>query len=225
MVSPLTQNTVKAYCLGFMLGLGVKARQTMLTKDENIPDKDLIFRTAKNGKKIAINTKTKEVSGVGPDQKELPNVLTSFSDYKSQNHTDPLTGEEIKPSKLTKNYMNSQYKDGVIHNTKTPLKKGVIEFNATGRSKTAFNIRQSELKEKASSHIPEIYREGELIGSSKPNNNKHSDIHRFFYFKKDISENGENITTQLDLARLKEDIKKRNKRYLHYSISKADKKG
>lgn len=65
MVSPLTQNFVKAYCLGFMFGLGMKARQAMLTKDENIPDKDLIFRTAKNGKKIAINTKTKEVSGVG----------------------------------------------------------------------------------------------------------------------------------------------------------------
>lgn len=65
MVTPLTQNIVKAYCLGFMFGLGVKARQTMLTKDENIPDKDLIFRTAKNGKKIAINTKTKEVSGLG----------------------------------------------------------------------------------------------------------------------------------------------------------------
>ena len=68
MVTPLTQNIVKAYCLGFMFGLGVKARQTMLTKDENIPDKDLIFRTAKNGKKIAINTKTKEVSGVGATQ-------------------------------------------------------------------------------------------------------------------------------------------------------------
>lgn len=68
MITPLTQNIVKAYCLGFMFGLGVKARQTMLTKDENIPDKDLIFRTAKNGKKIAINTKTKEVSGVGAIQ-------------------------------------------------------------------------------------------------------------------------------------------------------------
>jgi hypothetical protein len=68
MVTPLTQSYVKAYCLGFMFGLGVKARQTMLTKDENIPDKDLIFRTAKNGKKIAINTKTKEVSGVGATQ-------------------------------------------------------------------------------------------------------------------------------------------------------------
>jgi hypothetical protein len=68
MITPLTQNIVKAYCLGFMFGLGMKARQTMLTKDENIPDKDLIFRTAKNGKKIAINTKTKEVSGVGATQ-------------------------------------------------------------------------------------------------------------------------------------------------------------
>ena len=68
MITPLTQNVIKAYCLGFMFGLGMKARQTMLTKDENIPDKDLIFRTAKNGKKIAINTKTKEVSGVGATQ-------------------------------------------------------------------------------------------------------------------------------------------------------------
>ena len=64
MITPLTQNIVKAYYLCFMFGLGMKARQTMLTKDENIPYKDLIFRTAKNGKKIAINTKTTEVSGV-----------------------------------------------------------------------------------------------------------------------------------------------------------------
>lgn len=224
MVTPLTQNIVKAYCLGFMFGLGMKARKTMLTKDENIPDKDLIFRTAKNGKKIAINTKTKEVSGVGTEQKELPNVLTSFSDYKSQNHTDPLTGEEIKPSKLTKNYMNSQYKDGVIHNAKTPLKKGVIEFNATGRSKTAFNIRQSELKEKASSHIPEIYREGELIGSSKPTKGKHEGVHRFYYFRKDIPDKNGKISAQTDLMRMKEDIRKRNKTYIHYSLSKVDKK-
>lgn len=121
--------------------------------------------------------------------------------------------------------MNSQYKDGVIHNAKTPLKEGVIEFNANGRSKTAFNIRQSDLKEKASSHIPEIYREGTLIGSSRPDKEKHPDVHRFYYYKKDISDNNKTISAQADLMRMKEDIKKRNKRYLHYSLSKADKKG
>jgi len=35
--------------------------------DTNIPDDDVIFRTAANGKKYAINTETGETSGLGPD--------------------------------------------------------------------------------------------------------------------------------------------------------------
>lgn len=112
MVTPLTQNIVKAYCLGFMFGLGVKARQTMLTKDENIPDKDLIFRTAKNGKKIAINTKTKEVSGVGTTQ------LTDKKIKSRQNYHEGLLGELSKQSSKAKTIIStiklSTDKDNVL---------------------------------------------------------------------------------------------------------------
>lgn len=92
MVTPLTQNIVKAYCLGFMFGLGMKARLTMLTKDENIPDKDLIFRTAKNGKKIAINTKTKEVSGVGNEANYSSTTIKEL-------YGNEITGKNLRNEK------------------------------------------------------------------------------------------------------------------------------
>lgn len=112
MATPLTQSYVKAYCLGFMFGLGMKARQTMLTKDENIPDKNLIFRTAKNGKKIAINTKTKEVSGVWATQLTERQIKARARYHKAL--LDELSKQSPKTKTIISTIKLTTEKDNVL---------------------------------------------------------------------------------------------------------------
>lgn len=171
MVTPLTQSYVKAYCLGFMFGLGVKARQTMLTKDENIPDKDLIFRTAKNGKKIAINTKTKEVSGVGNEAGYSSTTIKEL-------YGNEITGKNLRNEKAVSVLLSMKHghikdafhRDGigdidlVWGNDNAGLQHIIKRRRECGQD-----------PEKAVKYLPEIINKGSIINRFKVN-----DTQKFF---------------------------------------------
>ena len=171
MITPLTQNIVKAYCLGFMFGLGVKARLTMLTKDENIPDKDLIFRTAKNGKKIAINTKTKEVSGVGNEANYSSTTIKEL-------YGNEITGKNLRNEKAVSVLLSMKHghikdafhRDGigdidlVWGNDNAGLQHIIKRRRECGQD-----------PEKAVKYLPEIINKGSIINRFKVN-----DTQKFF---------------------------------------------
>lgn len=171
MVTSLTQSYVKAYCLGFMFGLGVKARQTMLTKDENIPDKDLIFRTAKNGKKIAINTKTKEVSGVGNEAGYSSTTIKEL-------YGNEITGKNLRNEKAVSVLLSMKHghikdafhRDGigdidlVWGNDNAGLQHIIKRRRECGQD-----------PEKAVKYLPEIINKGSIINRFKVN-----DTQKFF---------------------------------------------
>lgn len=171
MVTPLTQNIVKAYCLGFMFGLSMKARQTMLTKDENIPDKDLIFRTAKNGKKIAINTKTKEVSGVGNEAGYSSTTIKEL-------YGNEITGKNLRNEKAVSVLLSMKHghikdafhRDGigdidlVWGNDNAGLQHIIKRRRECGQD-----------PEKAVKYLPEIINKGSIINRFKVN-----DTQKFF---------------------------------------------
>lgn len=171
MVTPLTQNIVKAYCLGFMFGLGMKARQTMLTKDENIPDKDLIFRTAKNGKKIAINSKTKEVSGVGNEAGYSSTTIKEL-------YGNEITGKNLRNEKAVSVLLSMKHghikdafhRDGigdidlVWGNDNAGLQHIIKRRRECGQD-----------PEKAVKYLPEIINKGSIINRFKVN-----DTQKFF---------------------------------------------
>lgn len=171
MITPLTQNIVKAYCLGFMFGLGVKARQTMLTKDENIPDKDLIFRTAKNGKKIAINSKTKEVSGVGNEAGYSSTTIKEL-------YGNEITGKNLRNEKAVSVLLSMKHghikdafhRDGigdidlVWGNDNAGLQHIIKRRRECGQD-----------PEKAVKYLPEIINKGSIINLFKVN-----DTQKFF---------------------------------------------
>lgn len=171
MVTPLTQNIVKAYCLGFMFGLGMKARLTMLTKDENIPDKDLIFRTAKNGKKIAINTKTKEVSGVGNEAGYSSTTIKEL-------YGNEITGKNLRNEKAVSVLLSMKHghikdafhRDGigdidlVWGNDNAGLQHIIKRRRECGQD-----------PEKAVKYLPEIINKGSIINRFKVN-----DTQKFF---------------------------------------------
>lgn len=171
MITPLTQNIVKAYCLGFMFGLGVKARQTMLTKDENIPDKDLIFRTAKNGKKIAINSKTKEVSGVGNEAGYSSTTIKEL-------YGNEITGKNLRNEKAVSVLLSMKHghikdafhRDGigdidlVWGNDNAGLQHIIKRRRECGQD-----------PEKAVKYLPEIINKGSIINRFKVN-----DTQKFF---------------------------------------------
>lgn len=159
MITPLTQNVIKAYCLGFMFGLGMKARQTMLTKDENIPDKDLIFRTAKNGKKIAINTKTKEVSGVG-------NKASFSSTTIKELYGNEITGKNLRNEKAVSVLLSMKH--GHIKDAFHRDGIGDIDLvwgNDRAGLQHIIKRRQesSQDPEKAVKYLPEIINKGSII--------------------------------------------------------------
>lgn len=171
MVTPLTQNIVKAYCLGFMFGLGMKARLTMLTKDENIPDKDLIFRTAKNGKKIAINSKTKEVSGVGNEAGYSSTTIKEL-------YGNEITGKNLRNEKAVSVLLSMKHghikdafhRDGigdidlVWGNDNAGLQHIIKRRRECGQD-----------PEKAVKYLPEIINKGSIINRFKVN-----DTQKFF---------------------------------------------
>lgn len=171
MITPQTINTVRAYCLGFMFGLGVKARQTMLTKDENIPDKDLIFRTAKNGKKIAINTKTKEVSGVGNEAGYSSTTIKEL-------YGNEITGKNLRNEKAVSVLLSMKHghikdafhRDGigdidlVWGNDNAGLQHIIKRRRECGQD-----------PEKAVKYLPEIINKGSIINRFKVN-----DTQKFF---------------------------------------------
>lgn len=171
MITPLTQNIVKAYCLGFMFGLGVKARQTMLTKDENIPDKDLIFRTAKNGKKIVINSKTKEVSGVGNEAGYSSTTIKEL-------YGNEITGKNLRNEKAVSVLLSMKHghikdafhRDGigdidlVWGNDNAGLQHIIKRRRECGQD-----------PEKAVKYLPEIINKGSIINRFKVN-----DTQKFF---------------------------------------------
>lgn len=171
MVTSLTQSYVKAYCLGFMFGLGMKARQSMLTKDENIPDKDLIFRTAKNGKKIAINTKTKEVSGVGNEAGYSSTTIKEL-------YGNEITGKNLRNEKAVSVLLSMKHghikdafhRDGigdidlVWGNDNAGLQHIIKRRRECGQD-----------PEKAVKYLPEIINKGSIINRFKVN-----DTQKFF---------------------------------------------
>lgn len=171
MITPLTQNIVKAYCLGFMFGLGVKARQTMLTKDENIPDKDLIFRTAKNGKKIAINTKTKEVSGVGNEAGYSSTTIKEL-------YGNEITGKNLRNEKAVSVLLSMKH--GHIKDAFHRDGIGDIDLVWGNDNAGLLHIikRRRECgqdPEKAVKYLPEIINKGSIINRFKVN-----DTQKFF---------------------------------------------
>lgn len=171
MIAPLTQNIVKAYCLGFMFGLGVKARQTMLTKDENIPDKDLIFRTAKNGKKIAINTKTKEVSGVGNEAGYSSTTIKEL-------YGNEITGKNLRNEKAVSVLLSMKH--GHIKDAFHRDGIGDIDLvwgnDNAGLQHIIKRRRECDQDpEKAVKYLPEIINKGSIINRYKVN-----DTQKFF---------------------------------------------
>lgn len=171
MITPLTQNIVKAYCLGFMFGLGVKARQTMLTKDENIPDKDLIFRTAKNGKKIAINTKTKEVSGVGNEAGYSSTTIKEL-------YGNEITGKNLRNEKAVSVLLSMKH--GHIKDAFHRDGIGDIDLvwgnDNAGLQHIIKRRRECDQDpEKAVKYLPEIINKGSIINRYKVN-----DTQKFF---------------------------------------------
>jgi hypothetical protein len=171
MVTPLTQNIVKAYCLGFMFGLGVKARQTMLTKDENIPDKDLIFRTAKNGKKIAINTKTKEVSGLGNEAGYSSTTIKEL-------YGNEITGKNLRNEKAVSVLLSMKH----VHIKDAFHRDGIGDIDLVWGNDNAglqhIIKRRRECgqdPEKAVKYLPEIINKGSIINRFKVN-----DTQKFF---------------------------------------------
>lgn len=154
-----------------MFGLGVKARQTMLTKDENIPDKDLIFRTAKNGKKIAINTKTKEVSGVGNEAGYSSTTIKEL-------YGNEITGKNLRNEKAVSVLLSMKHghikdafhRDGigdidlVWGNDNAGLQHIIKRRRECGQD-----------PEKAVKYLPEIINKGSIINRFKVN-----DTQKFF---------------------------------------------
>lgn len=171
MVTPLTQNIVKAYCLGFMFGLGMKARQTMLTKDENIPDKDLIFRTAKNGKKIAINTKTKEVSGVGNEAGYSSTTIKEL-------YGNEITGKNLRNEKAVSVLLSMKHghiKDALHRDGIGDIDLVWGNDNAGLQHIIKRRRECGQDPEKAVKYLPEIINKGSIINRFKVN-----DTQKFF---------------------------------------------
>lgn len=169
MIASQNQSQIRAFCLGFAYGLGEKAGLvSRLAKDCNIPDKDLIFRTAKNGKKIAINTKTKEVSGVGPETGYSATTVKEL--YGNEITGKNLRNERAISVMLSKKHghiKDAFHRDGI----------GDIDLvwgNDRAGLQHIIKRRQESHQdaEKAVNYLPEIINKGSIINYHKDNDNK-----------------------------------------------------
>ena len=218
----------KAFRLGYAFALGIAYKRNNLAQDAD--NDDVIFRTSKKGKPYAIDPKTGTIKGGlgkennGVELREAENTGKSFEDFIKENNLEinPETGKPKQANKSAKAYIKALYKNTKISNPNGLPKSSQIEFTNEGLSKTARAILSSVDKAQIAGNLPDIYKTGQLIASKRPDIGKHQDTHRFYYFEKTENVNGKPKKVQLDLMRKINDIKKRNRRYVHYTISKAD---
>ena len=200
----------KAYLAGlaFYLGVWYGQHKSNLTQDA------LIFRTLKNGVKIAI--KDSEVVGgagyaVGPDK------LPTFDNYANQERF-----KDASPRKIATKYMQEHYQNGIkevkLH---TKLKFNGVEVSKvvfTGNScrETSAKINQDKLK--ILPYIADIYRTGTFSAAQTDvKAEKHKDDKRsYVYTSKIIKIDGKTYNVLL-VSRLipRQDLQ-------HYAIGKAD---
>lgn len=218
----------KAFRLGYVFALGIAYKRNNLAQDAD--NDDVIFRTSKKGKPYAIDPRTGTIKGGlgrennGVELREAENTGKSFEDFIKENNLEinPETGKPKQANKSAKAYIKALYKNTKISNPNGLPKSSQIEFTNEGLSKTAHEIINSRSKASIAGNLANVYKNGKLIGSEKPHKGKHLDTHRFYYYQNTEKVNGKRKLVRVDLMRKIDDIKKRNHRYVHYTISKAD---
>lgn len=195
-----------AFARGFIAGLIRRGLQT-----DDIPDNLVIFRKAKNGKTIAINKNTGEVSGVCENLDEVEPSRPTFNDYLASK--PELQG--LPPYKQARAYLFDHYQNMKIKNPQGLKGCTELEFSGAGLRKTARDLNPDKLK--VLPYLDYIYQTG--YETNNKDNYKKSDSNlTFHYTEKNLKIDGEIYRVTM----VSKQVGNRAQ-FTHYDLNKADK--
>ncbi|WP_289702593.1 DUF2213 domain-containing protein [uncultured Parasutterella sp.] len=173
---------------------------------------DIKFRKTDNNQTIAI--KEGEVVGgagtsVGPDK------LPTFDVFKKQH-------EGLSPAKIATKYVQEYFCRGIKGIDKPaglPCADRII-FTSNGAKETGRAITDNKML--VLPYVADIYRTGAYVGSSSKTKDKHTDVERFHYTRKEINVSGKKLVVTVCSKEMKERVGPY--RFRHYLIDKSDAK-
>lgn len=171
---------------------------------------DIKFRKTDNNQTIAI--KEGEVVGgagtsVGPDK------LPTFDVFKKQH-------EGLSPAKIATKYVQEYFCRGIKGIDKPaglPCADRII-FTSNGAKETGRAITDNKML--VLPYVADIYRTGAYVGSSSKTKDKHTDVERFHYTRKEINVSGKKLVVTVCSKEMKERVGPY--RFRHYLIDKDD---
>ena len=173
---------------------------------------DIKFRKTDNNQTIAIK-EGKVVGGAGTSVG--PDKLPTFDVFKKQH-------EGLSPAKIATKYVQEYFCRGIKGIDKPaglPCADRII-FTSNGAKETGRAITDNKML--VLPYVADIYRTGAYVGSSSKTKDKHTDVERFHYTRKEINVSGKKLVVTVCSKEMKERVGPY--RFRHYLIDKSDAK-
>lgn len=173
---------------------------------------DIKFRKTVNNQIIAIKD-GKVVGGAGTSVG--PDKLPTFGVFKKQH-------EGLSPAKIATKYVQEYFCRGIKGIDKPaglPCADRII-FTSNGAKETGRAITDNKML--VLPYVADIYRTGAYVGSSSKTKDKHTDVERFHYTRKEINVSGKKLVVTVCSKEMKERVGPY--RFRHYLIDKSDAK-